>query len=67
MSKDKAAAGSDAQADENLAAAQEALEDGIDQAHRYLKRQWTERPLAVAATAIGVGVLLGLLIGGGRR
>jgi len=43
-------------------AAQAAVEDGLDGAHRYLKRQWRERPMAVAATAVGVGVLIGVLL-----
>ncbi|MEZ5996534.1 MAG: hypothetical protein R3C25_12375 [Hyphomonadaceae bacterium] len=47
-------------------AAHAAIEDGIDDAHRYMKRQWRHRPLAVAATALGVGVVLGLLLGGRR-
>ncbi len=46
--------------------AQTAVEDGLDEAHRYLKRQWRERPVAVAATALGAGVIIGLLIGGRR-
>lgn len=54
-------------AEEAFEDAQEFLEDGLDEAHVYLKRQWTERPVAVAATALGVGLLLGLLISGGRR
>ena len=43
-----------------------AVEDGLDEAHRYLKRQWRERPVAVAATAVGVGLVLGLILGGRR-
>jgi ElaB/YqjD/DUF883 family membrane-anchored ribosome-binding protein len=43
-----------------------AVEDGLDEAHRYLKRQWRERPVAVAATAVGVGLVLGLLLGSRR-
>jgi len=54
-------------AEEAYQAAQTAVEDGIDDAHRYLKRQWRERPLAVAASTLGAGVLIGLLIGAGRR
>jgi len=46
--------------------AQAAVEDGLDEAHRYLKRQWRERPVAVAATALGAGVIIGLLIGSRR-
>jgi ElaB/YqjD/DUF883 family membrane-anchored ribosome-binding protein len=49
-------------AEEAYEAAQAAVEDGIDDAHRYLKRQWRERPVAVAATAVGIGVLLGILL-----
>ncbi len=54
------------QAEEAYAAAHAAIEDGLDEAHRYLKRQWRERPLAVAATAAGVGFILGLLLAGRR-
>lgn len=54
-------------AEEAHEAAQDAIEDGLDEAHRYLKRQWRERPVAVAATALGVGILIGLLLNGGRR
>ncbi len=51
---------------EALDAAKGAVEDGLDDTHRYLKRQWKERPVAVAATAVGVGLLLGLLLGSRR-
>jgi hypothetical protein len=54
-------------AEEAYEAAHAAVEDGLDEAHRYLKRQWRERPVAVAATAVGIGLVLGLLIGGSRR
>lgn len=50
-------------ADDVLEGAQNALEDGLDEAHRYLKRQWRERPLTVAATALGVGMIVGLMLG----
>ena len=53
-------------AEEAYEAAHEAVEDGIDSAHRYLKRQWRERPLAVAASAVGVGLILGVLLGSRR-
>ena len=53
-------------AEEALHAAQEAVEDGLDDAHRYLKRQWRERPLAVAGTAMGIGLLIGVLLGSRR-
>ncbi|MBI3439766.1 MAG: hypothetical protein HY054_14160 [Proteobacteria bacterium] len=53
-------------AEEALERAQAAVEDGFDEAHRYLKRQWRERPVAVAAAALGAGVIIGLLIGSRR-
>ena len=55
-----------ARAEEAYEAAQEAVEDGLDEAHRYLKRQWKHRPVAVAATAVGAGLLIGLLLGSRR-
>lgn len=73
MSKDRASRAAELaeeareRAEEAYQAATEAVEDGIDEAHRYLKRQWRERPLAVAATTLGIGVLIGVLIGGSRR
>ena len=73
MSKDRASRAAELAeearepAEEAYQAATEAVEDGIDEAHRYLKRQWRERPLAVAATTLGIGVLIGVLISGGRR
>lgn len=53
-------------AEEAYEAAHAAIEDGLDEAHRYLKRQWRERPVAVAATAVGIGLVLGLLLGSRR-
>lgn len=53
-------------AQEALKQAQHSVEDGIDEAHTYLKRQWRERPLTVAATALGAGLLIGLLLGNRR-
>ncbi len=53
-------------AEEAYEAAHAAIEDGLDEAHRYLKRQWRERPVAVAATAVGVGLLVGPLLGSRR-
>jgi ElaB/YqjD/DUF883 family membrane-anchored ribosome-binding protein len=49
-------------AEDAYEAAHAAVEDGLDEAHRYLKRQWRERPVAVAAAAVGVGVLIGVLL-----
>jgi ElaB/YqjD/DUF883 family membrane-anchored ribosome-binding protein len=51
---------------ERIEAARDAVEDGLDEAYLYLKRQWRERPLAVAGAALGAGVLLGLLLNGRR-
>lgn len=44
-------------------AALDELMDGLDEAHAYLKRHWEERPVAVAATALAVGVVIGLMLG----
>lgn len=72
MAKDKAKRDGDLaeeareRAEEAYEAAYAAIEDGLDEAHRHLKRQWRDRPIAVAATAVGVGLLLGLLIGSRR-
>jgi hypothetical protein len=46
--------------------ARAALEDGLDEAYRLLKRQCRENPLGVTAAALGVGLVIGLLIGGRR-
>ena len=54
-------------AEEALEAAYEAAEDGIDEASIYLKRQWRERPLAVAGITLGVGILVGVMLGSSRR
>ncbi|MEJ0060587.1 MAG: hypothetical protein WDM79_13875 [Terricaulis sp.] len=44
------------------------VQDGIDEAHTYLKRQFRQRPLTVAASAIGIGLIIGLALSrGGRR
>jgi ElaB/YqjD/DUF883 family membrane-anchored ribosome-binding protein len=39
----------------------------IDEAQRYVVERVRERPLASTGVAIGVGVLVGLLLAGGRR
>jgi ElaB/YqjD/DUF883 family membrane-anchored ribosome-binding protein len=41
--------------------------DRVDQAHMYLKQQARERPIALTMTAIGAGLVLGMLLAGGRR
>ena len=53
-------------AEEAYEAAHAAIGDGLDDAHRYMKRQWKERPLAVTGTAVGVGLILGLILGSRR-
>lgn len=53
-------------AQDALANAQDAIEDGIDDAHKYMKRQWRERPLTVAGAALGTGLIIGLLLGSRR-
>lgn len=53
-------------AEEAYEAAHAAIGDGLDDAHRYMKRQWKERPLAVTGTAVGVGLIIGLLLGSRR-
>jgi len=53
--------------DEAIAAAEAAIKDGLDETQRYLQRQLAELPLTVAATALGIGLLVGLLIGGRRE
>lgn len=39
----------------------------LDDAQRYVIAQVKERPLAATGAAIGIGVLIGLLLAGGRR
>ena len=38
----------------------------LDEAQRYVSQRVRERPLMAAGTALGVGLLLGLLFAGGR-
>ncbi|HEX4181429.1 MAG TPA: hypothetical protein VHY32_11620 [Caulobacteraceae bacterium] len=40
--------------------------ESIDEAQRYLTEKVIERPLAATFTALGVGVMIGLLLGGRR-
>lgn len=39
----------------------------IDDAQRYVTGRVRERPLAMTGAALGIGVLVGLLMAGGRR
>ena len=41
--------------------------DQIDEAQRYVSGQVRERPLAATGIALGVGVLIGLILAGGRN
>jgi ElaB/YqjD/DUF883 family membrane-anchored ribosome-binding protein len=72
MAKDRAARAAElaeearVRAEEAYEAARDAVEDGLDEAHRYMKRQWRERPVAVAAATLGVGLVIGLLLGSRR-
>jgi ElaB/YqjD/DUF883 family membrane-anchored ribosome-binding protein len=76
MAKDRARAAAEAaaelaeearaRAEEAYEAAHAAIEDGLDETHRYLKRQWRERPITVAAATLGVGLVIGLLLGSRR-
>ncbi len=45
----------------------EYVEGGFDELHVFMKRQWRERPVVVAASAVGIGLLLGMALRGGRR
>ncbi|HEX2558886.1 glycine zipper domain-containing protein [Phenylobacterium sp.] len=39
----------------------------LDEAQRYVVERVKERPLASTSVAVGVGLILGLLLAGGRR
>ncbi|OXE36412.1 MAG: hypothetical protein CGW95_07775 [Phenylobacterium zucineum] len=39
----------------------------LDEAQKYITEKVKERPLAAAGAALGVGVLIGLLLAGGRN
>ncbi|MFN3520939.1 MAG: glycine zipper domain-containing protein [Phenylobacterium sp.] len=39
----------------------------LEDAQRYMTERVRERPLTAAAAALGVGVLIGLVMAGGRR
>jgi ElaB/YqjD/DUF883 family membrane-anchored ribosome-binding protein len=45
----------------------DAVEDGFDVAHRFLKQQLKERPAMVIGAAAAFGMVLGALFAGGRR
>jgi ElaB/YqjD/DUF883 family membrane-anchored ribosome-binding protein len=41
--------------------------DGLDVAQKYVTEKVQERPLTATFAALGVGVLIGVLLAGGRR
>lgn len=41
--------------------------DQLEEAQRYVVEHVRERPLAATGVAIGIGVVIGLLLAGGRR
>jgi ElaB/YqjD/DUF883 family membrane-anchored ribosome-binding protein len=41
--------------------------EGLDEAQQYVTEQVRARPLAAMGAALGVGVLIGMLLGSGRR
>lgn len=45
----------------------EEAERSFEAAQKYISESVHERPVSTTAIALGVGVLVGLLIGGGRR
>lgn len=55
------------QGKQSLHAAVEASGHNLQRAHTALNQQLQQRPLAATAAAIGVGLVLGLLLGAGRR
>ena len=49
-------------ADYDAGAAAAALSDTLHEAEDFVKRQWRENPIGVAAIVAGLGVLLGLML-----
>jgi ElaB/YqjD/DUF883 family membrane-anchored ribosome-binding protein len=45
----------------------ETATEQLDEAQKYAAERIRERPLASAGVALGVGVVIGLLLAGGRR
>ena len=41
--------------------------EGIDTAQRYVTTQVQERPMTTTLAALGIGVIVGFLLSGGRR
>ncbi|MGE0047095.1 MAG: hypothetical protein AB7J28_08225 [Hyphomonadaceae bacterium] len=54
-------------APETVNGAVHAVEDGIDAAHAFFKRQFAERPGVVVGTTLAVGLVIGVLLSNGRR
>ena len=49
-------------ADAHTGASAAAFGDTLHEAEDYVKRQWRENPIGVAAVFAGVGLLLGLML-----
>jgi ElaB/YqjD/DUF883 family membrane-anchored ribosome-binding protein len=49
-------------ASDNASAAAAAFGDTLHDAEDFVKRQWGENPLGVAAVVAGIGLLLGLML-----
>ena len=50
-------------ADTHAGAAAAAFSETMREAEDYVKRQWRENPIGVAAVVAGLGVLVGLVLG----
>jgi ElaB/YqjD/DUF883 family membrane-anchored ribosome-binding protein len=44
-----------------------AVEDGVDMAHRVIKKQLKERPGLTLGAAALAGLLIGIMLSGGRK
>jgi ElaB/YqjD/DUF883 family membrane-anchored ribosome-binding protein len=51
---------------EHMEGAFERAQTSADDAYEFVRDQWRERPLTVAGTALGIGLLLGLALGSRR-
>jgi ElaB/YqjD/DUF883 family membrane-anchored ribosome-binding protein len=52
---------------DQLSAAADAAEAGLESTRDFIERQAREHPLTTIGVALGVGVVLGLLLTSGRR
>ncbi len=53
-------------ADDAAEAARDALEEGLDSAHHFLKRKIKRHPGIVVGSAVAIGFVLGVLLSGRR-